>query len=140
MDIKNPADQTILVTFQKILDPSSVVRESEYARSGVGQSVIDRVEGAFQKINQGGTGMTLNDLKAFGVMAGEIAKQAGPAVEVERQRIKHAVAQFQLDPKSVFGTESGMPDYSDIPTPPAAGVDPSSGGLMKMLFPNGVPK
>lgn len=130
--VKNPADQVILVTFQKILDPSSVVRESEYARSGVGQSVIDRIEGTLQKIKDGGTGMTLSDLKAFAAMAGEIAKQAGPAVEVERQRIKHAITQFGLDPKSVFGTESGMPDYSsDVPIPPN-GANPS-GSLIDFL-------
>src|SRR3990167_5308599 len=37
--------QGVLVTFQKILDPTSVVRESEYARSSAGLSLLGRMEG-----------------------------------------------------------------------------------------------
>jgi plasmid stabilization system protein ParE len=61
----NAASQAILVTFQKILDPTSVVRESEYARSGTGLSLIGRMEGAVDKIKQGGAGVPVEDLEDF---------------------------------------------------------------------------
>jgi len=61
----NAASQGILVAFQKLLDPTSVVRESEYARSGNGQSLWDRIEGTWQKLNQGGAGVTMEELENF---------------------------------------------------------------------------
>ncbi len=61
----NAASQGILVAFQKLLDPTSVVRESEYARSGAGQSLWDRAKGTWQKIEQGGAGVTMEELNNF---------------------------------------------------------------------------
>lgn len=61
----NAASQGILVAFQKLLDPQSVVRESEYARSGNGQSLWDRMKGTWQKLEQGGAGVTIEGLRDF---------------------------------------------------------------------------
>lgn len=61
----NAPSQAMLVTFQKMLDPTSVVRESEYARSGEGQSLVNTIYGQYQKLAQGGAGVTINDLKEF---------------------------------------------------------------------------
>lgn len=59
----NFASQAVLVGFQKLLDPTSVVRESEYARSGDGQSAVNRWKGAWLKLSQGGAGVTLDELE-----------------------------------------------------------------------------
>jgi hypothetical protein len=61
----NAASQAVLVTYQKILDPDSVVRESEYARSPDGLSFISRIEGMVANITQGGAGVTADDLEEF---------------------------------------------------------------------------
>lgn len=61
----NAASQGVLVAFQKLLDPLSVVRESEYARSGNGLSLMSRLEGFKTKLEQGGAGVTAEDLKEF---------------------------------------------------------------------------
>jgi hypothetical protein len=61
----NAPSQAMLVTFQKLLDPTSVVRESEYARSGEGSSLRNRIEGAYDKLNRGGAGVTVEDLYQF---------------------------------------------------------------------------
>jgi hypothetical protein len=55
----------VLVTFQKLLDPTSVVRESEYARSGDGQSIKQRMQGTYEKLLRGGAGVTQAELKSF---------------------------------------------------------------------------
>lgn len=39
-----PADEARIVMFQKLLDPTSVVRESEFARTTQGQSLLGRLE------------------------------------------------------------------------------------------------
>ncbi|HEC65003.1 MAG TPA: hypothetical protein ENI23_06910 [bacterium] len=61
----NAASQGVLVSFQKLLDPTSVVRESEYARSGQGLGLISRIEGKATQIAVGGAGVTAEDLQEF---------------------------------------------------------------------------
>lgn len=61
----NAASQGVLVAFQKLLDPTSVVRESEYARSGQGLSLVSQIEGQVSQLKQGGAGVTAQDLKEF---------------------------------------------------------------------------
>lgn len=61
----NAASQGVLIVFQKMLDPTSVVRESEYARSGEGQSLLNRIDGTYTKLVQGGAGVGLKELKTF---------------------------------------------------------------------------
>lgn len=61
----NAASQGVLVAFQKLLDPDSVVRESEYARSGNGQSLWDRMKGTWQTLNRGGADVTMEELANF---------------------------------------------------------------------------
>jgi hypothetical protein len=61
----NAASQGVLVSFQKLLDPTSVVRESEYARSAAGLSLVSRLEGFKTKLEQGGAGVSADDLKEF---------------------------------------------------------------------------
>jgi hypothetical protein len=61
----NAASQGVLVAFQKLLDPTSVVRESEYARSGNGLSMVGQIDGYLTKLKQGGAGLTAEDLEEF---------------------------------------------------------------------------
>jgi len=49
--------QAVLVTFQKILDRNSVVRESEYARSKDGLSALDWLQGQYDRYKSGGVGV-----------------------------------------------------------------------------------
>jgi hypothetical protein len=55
---KAPADQALITLYNKMLDPGSVVREGEYARSTEGQSAINRVTGYYERLKQGGSGIT----------------------------------------------------------------------------------
>src|ERR1051325_2764822 len=61
----NATSQAIISTFNKIIDPSSVVRESEYARSPEGQSLLDALSGRVSALSQGGPGLTKESLKEF---------------------------------------------------------------------------
>ena len=56
---RNFLDQALIIPFNKTLDPGSVVRESEYARTSEGLSLINRLEGLYDKYKRGGAG--LND-------------------------------------------------------------------------------
>lgn len=61
----NVLDQALINTYNKILDPNSVVRESEYARSPEGLSLIDRVDAIYNKLKSGGGGLTDNERAEF---------------------------------------------------------------------------
>lgn len=58
---KNVGDQAVITLYNKILDPLSVVRESEYARTPEGQSLLNRIAGFAQKVEAGGSGLTDSD-------------------------------------------------------------------------------
>lgn len=58
IESKNALDQAIIITFNKMLDPGSVVRESEYERTPQGAAAYNRVKGYTQKITEGGVGLT----------------------------------------------------------------------------------
>lgn len=51
-------DQALVTLFNKMLDPGSVVKEGEYARSAQGQSVISQAEGFLTRLQSGGAGIT----------------------------------------------------------------------------------
>lgn len=54
----NASDQAMITTLNKILDPTSVVRESEFARTAQGQATLAKIEGYAKKITKGGSGLT----------------------------------------------------------------------------------
>ena len=108
--------QAVLVTFQKILDPTSVVRESEYARSSSGLALIERVKGEFTKLQKGGAGLTLSQLKSFAQLADDaVAKLSNGRVRDERERIGRFADHYGIDKSIIF---SGSLGTGAPPAPP----------------------
>lgn len=58
-------DQGLITLFNKITDPTSVVRESEYDRTPKNLSLANRFNGALQKLEKGGAGLTQEDREAL---------------------------------------------------------------------------
>lgn len=57
----NSADQVLITALNKMLDPSSVVREGEYARTASGQSLANQVKGWVDKVQRGGAGLSQSE-------------------------------------------------------------------------------
>lgn len=70
-------DQALITTFNKITDPTSVVRESEYERTPSNLSLANRFTGAFEKLKKGGAGLTKKDREALVFGAKVIADSRG---------------------------------------------------------------
>jgi hypothetical protein len=51
-------DQALITTFNKITDPGSVVRESEYVRTGEGMPMWEKIPGFIERLQKGGPGIT----------------------------------------------------------------------------------
>lgn len=62
-------DQAIITLFNKMTDPQSVVRESEYARTPSDMGIVNRVKGKISKIMSGGAGLTDDERNALLSMA-----------------------------------------------------------------------
>jgi len=67
-------DQIVIISLNKILDPDSVVRESEYDRTKENIATVSRAKGWFNRLKQGGSGLTKNDLIEIRDSAREMAE------------------------------------------------------------------
>lgn len=95
--------QAVLVTFQKILDPTSVVRESEYDRSAAGQSLMNRVAGAMEQLARGGAGIRLGELEKFHKLAEEAVKaQTNAYLRATRERVGRTADRYNIPREIVF--------------------------------------
>jgi len=64
----NAVDQSLITLMNKILDPTSVVRESEYARTPEGMSALERMKGWAGKISAGGAGLSSQERESLYTM------------------------------------------------------------------------
>jgi hypothetical protein len=124
--------QAVLVTFQKILDPASVVRESEYARSAAGLSMLSRIEGFAQRLKQGGAGVPIQDLETFANLANEFMRNAGQDSAMVRSRIETTAKRYGIPLETVFGVEQagGAPAVTDAPPQPPSGDERIINGVL----------
>lgn len=105
-------DQTIVTTFNKILDPGSVVREGEFARTAEGQSLLSRLQGKLQQVVQGGSGSTPDVLREAAMMAREFVTRSNQSFQkkVESEVQKARIA--KLDPRLIVGIENSPSVYA----------------------------
>jgi hypothetical protein len=114
--------QAVLVTFQKILDPTSVVRESEYARSASGQALLSRMQGAYEKLAKGGAGVPVQELEQFAQMANSILTARAQEAAASREQINAIAEEFGIDPGLVtrdIGGNAPTPGGTNAPPAPA---------------------
>jgi len=97
-------DQAIVTTFNKITDPNSVVRESEYARTPEGGSIIARFQGNVQKLQKGGAGLTPELRRQLVSDAKAIANGVGESYNKVISGYEDLASQYKVDPKMVLGS------------------------------------
>lgn len=62
-------DQALITILNKMLDPASVVRESEYARTPQDMALLNKVKGNIDKLSTGGAGLTAQEREAISRMS-----------------------------------------------------------------------
>lgn len=143
-----PADpiggsQAVLVTFQKILDPDSVVRESEYARSPSGLPIFSRLQGMYdryigqwdpdqQKWVGGGAGVPQAELAEMVKTAESFLAAMEGHNDQKARQIAQRAELAQIDPAMILGDA-----YSPAPTPP--GPDPTPANQRQVVPPTETP-
>jgi hypothetical protein len=104
---RNAGGQAIINTFNKILDPLSVVRESEYLRSIVGQSLIDRVQSYYDRTIDGGAGLTDKEQRLMVETARLFAQKYEQGLSGLRARTQSDAKQFGLRDPTVADFPAG---------------------------------
>lgn len=97
------SDQALGVLFQKMLDPTSVVRESEFARTPQGAALINRVIGGAEQIIKGGLKMTNEDRDALVTMAQKLLDEAKLTANKAFSEFETRADEINLNKKIVFG-------------------------------------
>ena len=127
--------QAVLVTFQKILDPTSVVRESEYTRSSSGLSMFERIRGATEKLGKGGAGVSVPELQSFARLADEAVTKLGSGwLTQERERIGRFADAYNVPRDYVFQSGGRAPQATAGP-PQAQGLPEAAAPALAQAAP-----
>lgn len=100
---KNIGDQALITLYNKILDPLSVVRESEYARTPEGLSLMNRIQGFVQKVEAGGSGLTDQDRIEIARAAKILVNNSGDLYNQKIDEYSNLADQYEVDPNLVIG-------------------------------------
>jgi hypothetical protein len=97
----------VRVTFEKILDPISVVREGEYARQGEGLNLMQKLEGLKQRYLTGGGPVPQSALTEMVQTARSFMTGLQGFNAKEKARIQRMAEHFKIDPMLVLTEEPG---------------------------------
>ena len=102
-------DQALVNLFNKITDPGSVVRESEFARTGQSLSLSSRITGALKRLSEGGAGLT--DLERTELVETARVILAGGEVFFNdiQDSFQDLAEEFGVDPALVLGKDGALP-------------------------------
>jgi len=102
-------DQAIITTFNKMTDPDSVVRESEYIRTSSDLSLWNRLKGKIERFKAGGPGLTSQDREALFRMAKKFMAAAQRRYNIEKMRYEGFFKQSGLSPAKHFYPQATRP-------------------------------
>lgn len=97
------SDQALGVLFQKLLDPTSVVRESEYARTPEGAGIMSRIKSVLPRLARGGLGISNEDRKELYEMAEALLVVAKEQMNKHIANYTGFAQSYDVDPKLVLG-------------------------------------
>lgn len=112
-------DQALISVFNKMLDPESVVRESEYARTPSDQAMLNRLKGKLEKLSSGGAGLTSDERQALQRMSERFFKASQRNYDESIDFYSEVARQSGIDPGLVIqpltmgerGTKSIKTDF-----------------------------
>jgi len=100
-----PGDVALITGFMKMLDPGSVVRETEFATARDTAGLYQQLANSLTKAK---SGQFLSDgqRKQFTALATQYYKSAEKKAEQEKSSLMKVVKNYKLNPDNVFGEET----------------------------------
>lgn len=113
-----PGDIALITSFMKMLDPGSVVRETEFATARDTAGLFTQLENRLQKAKDGQI-LTPTQRKQYVALAKQYLDSAQKKAGEEKVALGVIVKNYKLNPDNVFG-----PETAEAPPAPAA-LNPS---------------
>lgn len=107
-------DQTLITAFNKMLDESSVVRESEYARTASDLPWFNRIRGGFEKFQQGGAGLTMQERSEIKDMVNKFAKTASDGYNAQVDFYSDLASRYGFRPENIVRLGGAKADLSNV--------------------------
>ena len=101
------SDQALGVLFQKMLDPTSVVRESEYARTAADAAVLSRIKAILPQLAKGGLKISDGDRQALFDMADDFLKISKEKMDEHNSRYSALAKGYEVNPSLVVEKARG---------------------------------
>jgi hypothetical protein len=120
MDQSGAGDIALVTSFMKMLDPGSVVRETEFATAANAGGLLARLTGLAKKVEDGQF-LSAQQRADFKRLAGEYLNAAKVQEQGVQQGYQLIVDNYQLDPVNVFGARAAT-----TPAPGATSAIPQS--------------
>lgn len=122
-EAKTGAGDIALITgFMKMLDPGSVVRETEFATARDTAGLFDRLANQAQKL-QSGQIFTLDSKQReeYVNLAQQYLNASQKKADQDKKALRVVVDNYKLNPENVFGPESTAGAGRGVVNPPATG-------------------
>ncbi len=120
-EIRNVATQVIINGLNKMLDPTSVVREGEYARSEAGVAFLNKAQGWLNRLTRGGPALTDGELREFVSQAERLLGQRELTAGLDRKRATY------LKQADYFKLPPDLLNFTN-PAEALRGAAPTTGG------------
>jgi hypothetical protein len=115
-----PGDIALITGFMKMLDPGSVVRETEFATARDTAGLYTRLENSLQKVNNGEF-LKPAQRDEFVKLANEYYKAAQNKADEDKRALGVVVKNYKLNPENVFGAEAAPATPSSLPASATVG-------------------
>jgi len=106
---KLAVDQTLITAFNKMLDESSVVRESEYGRTASDLPFFNRIRGGYEKYVSGGAGLTDSDREVLYDMVQKFKGVADEGYNAQKQFYGDLAVRYGFKPENVLRLGGAVP-------------------------------
>lgn len=100
-----PGDIALVTSFMKMLDPGSVVRETEFATARDTAGLLTRLQNIASKV-ESGEFLSPSQRKAFVALAGKYMSATEKQEGKVREDLGMVVKNYSLNPDNVFGTRA----------------------------------
>ena len=115
-----PGDIALITGFMKMLDPGSVVRETEFATARDTAGLYTRLENSLQKANNGEF-LKPAQRDEFVKLANEYYKAAQKKADEDKRALGVVVKNYKLNPENVFGAETSPDAQKPLPASATVG-------------------
>ncbi|MEW8193292.1 MAG: hypothetical protein AB2793_06260 [Candidatus Thiodiazotropha sp.] len=141
--IDNPSaagDMALVFNYMKMLDPDSVVRESEYATAENARGVPDTIRNVYNKVLNGER-LAPNQRQDFYNRSGKLYNKAFDAYEQREKEYKDLATRYSIDPERALISRVVYPRHEGDIGPPSIKSDEDYDNLpsgTEFIDPNGV--